>query len=148
MPGDKAVIHDAHLSAIDPVTLYRILALRTDVFVVEQNCAYSELDGRDLAASTRLVWAEGGGAVLATLRLLDEPDGSARIGRVATSPAARGRGLAAELMQRALELAANRPVVLHAQSYLVDWYERFGFVRTGPDFDDDGIPHAPMRRLG
>lgn len=146
MVSDDAVIHDAHLSAIDPVTLYRILALRTDVFVVEQNCAYPELDGRDLEASTRLVWAEGDGAVLATLRLLVEPDGSARIGRVATSSAARGRGLAAELMQRALELAANRPVVLHAQSYLIDWYERFGFVRSGPDFDDDGIAHAPMHR--
>jgi ElaA protein len=146
MPRDEATIHDAHLSAIDPVTLYRILALRTDVFVVEQNCAYPELDGRDLDPSTRLVWAERDAAVLATLRLLVEPDGTARIGRVATSSAARGQGLAATLMQRALELAASRPVVLHAQSYLVGWYERFGFVRTGPDFDDDGIAHAPMRR--
>jgi ElaA protein len=144
-----ADIRDAQLSAIDPVTLYRILALRTDVFVVEQNCAYPELDGRDLEPSTRLVWAEDDAAVLATLRLLVEPDGTARIGRVATSPGARGRGLAARLMARALELADGRPVGLHAQSYLVAWYERFGFVRTGPDFDDDGIAHAPMslRRL-
>lgn len=146
MPSDEVIIHDAHLSAIDRVTLYRILALRTDVFVVEQNCAYPELDGRDLEPSTRLVWAEDDGAVLATLRLLVDPDGTARIGRVATSAAARGRGLAAKLMERALELAESRPVVLHAQSYLVAWYGRFGFVRTGPDFDDDGIPHAPMRR--
>jgi ElaA protein len=146
MASNEVIIHDAHLSAIDPVTLYRILALRTDVFVVEQDCAYPELDGRDLEPSTRLVWAEGDAAVLATLRLLVEPDGSARIGRVATSSAARGRGLAARLMARALELADSRPVVLHAQSYLVAWYERFGFVRTGPDFDDDGIAHAPMAR--
>jgi ElaA protein len=141
-----ADIHDAHLSVIDPVTLYRIMALRTDVFVVEQNCAYPELDGRDLEPTTRLVWAQADGAVLATLRLLIEADGTARIGRVATSSPARGTGLAAELMERALELAAGRTVVLHAQSYLVGWYERFGFVRTGPDFDDDGIAHAPMRR--
>ena len=146
MPATDVTLHDAQLSAIDPVTLYRILALRTDIFVVEQNCPYPELDGRDLEPSTRLVWAQADGAVLATLRLLIEPDGTARIGRVATSPAARGAGLAAELMERALELAAGRTVVLHAQSYLVDWYERFGFVRTGPDFDDDGIAHAPMRR--
>jgi ElaA protein len=146
MPGDEVTIHDAHLSTMDPAMLYRILALRTDVFVVEQNCAYPELDGRDLEPPTRLVWAEGDGAVLATLRLLVEPDGSARIGRVATSTAARGRGLAAKLMERALQLAMGRPVVLHAQSYLVAWYERFGFVRTGPDFDDDGIAHAPMLR--
>jgi ElaA protein len=145
VPAPDVTVHDAHLSSIDPVTLYRILALRTDVFVVEQNCAYPELDGRDLEQSTRLVWAERDAAVLATLRLLVESDGTARIGRVATSSAARGRGLAAMLMERALELAAGRPVVLHAQSYLVDWYARFGFVRTGPDFDDDGIAHAPMR---
>jgi ElaA protein len=145
VPAPDVALNDAHVSSIDPVTLYRILALRTDVFVVEQRCAYPELDGRDLEASTRLVWAERNGAVLATLRLLVESDGTARIGRVATSSAARGHGLAAKLMERALELAPGRQVVLHAQSYLVDWYEKFGFVRTGPDFDEDGIAHAPMR---
>ncbi|MDQ2750670.1 MAG: GNAT family N-acetyltransferase [Actinomycetota bacterium] len=145
MPGGEVIIRDAPVSGIDPATLYRILALRTDIFVVEQSCAYPELDGRDLEPSARLVWAECDGAVLATLRLLIDPDETARIGRVATNSAARGRGLAGELMRRALDLAAGRPVVLHAQSYLVAWYEQFGFVRSGPDFDDDGIAHAPMR---
>jgi ElaA protein len=51
-------------------------------------------------------------------------------------------------MERALELAGERDVVLDAQSYLQDWYVRFGFVRTGPEFLDDGIPHVPMRRSG
>jgi len=146
VPAPDLTVRHAALEDIDPAALYRILALRTDVFVVEQQCAYPELDGRDLEPNTRLVWAERDGTVLATLRLLVDADGSARIGRVATSSAARGQGLAGKLMDRALELAAGRRVVLHAQSQLVGWYARFGFVRDGPDFDEDGIPHTPMRR--
>jgi ElaA protein len=141
-------VHDAPLVGLDAATLYRILALRVDVFVVEQQCPYPELDGRDLEPSTRLVWAERDGAVLATLRLLAETDGSARIGRVATAADARGAGLAARTVARAIELAGARSVVLHAQSQLADWYARYGFARSGPDFDEDGIAHTPMRRPG
>ena len=146
MPVPDAAVRDAPLAGLDPATLYRILALRVDVFVVEQRCAYPELDGRDLEPTTRLVWAERDGAVLATLRVLAEVDGAVRIGRVATAPGARGEGLAARLVGRALELAAGRPVVLDAQSHLAGWYTRFGFVRAGPDFEEDGIEHTPMRR--
>jgi ElaA protein len=138
-------IHDATLAELDPVTLYRILALRSDVFVVEQNCVYADLDGRDLEPEARQLWIERDGAVLTTLRMLVTPDGAARIGRVATAATARGSGLAARLMQRALTLAGDREVVLNAQAYLLQWYERFGFVRDGADYDEDGIPHVPMR---
>jgi len=69
-----------------------------------------------------------------------------RIGRVATAPAARGRGLAASLMARALELVGDGPVVLDAQAQLEGWYARFGFAAGGPAFLEDGIPHVPMRR--
>jgi ElaA protein len=133
---------------LDPATLYRILQLRVDVFVVEQHCCYPELDGRDLEPGTRLVWAEYDGVVdvVATLRILTEPDGSARIGRVATAQQARGRGVAARLMRRALEITGDRPVELHAQSYLMQWYAGFGFTVCGAEFLDDGIPHTPMRR--
>lgn len=148
MPAPETTVQDAPLAALDAATLYRILALRVDVFVVEQECVYRELDGRDLEPSARLVWAERDGRVLATLRLLIDPDGSGRIGRVATAVDARGGGLAALIMTRALELASGRAVVLDAQSHLADWYGRFGFERTGPDFDDDGIQHTPMRRPG
>jgi ElaA protein len=136
----------AALADLDPVTLYRILQLRTDVFVVEQECPYPELDGRDLEPTARHVWIEDAdGEVLATLRLLRDDDGPARIGRVATAPTARGRGLAAVLMDRALELAADADVVLDAQSHLAGWYTRFGFERSGPEYVEDGIPHVPMQ---
>lgn len=137
-------VRDAAAAEIDATTLYKILKLRVDIFVVEQQCAYPELDGRDLEPGARQLWIESSGEVVATLRTLD--DGSAlRIGRVATAASARSSGLAGQLMRRALELAGDRDVVLDAQAYLEKWYERFGFVRVGAEFLDDGIPHVPMQ---
>jgi len=138
-------IHDAHAADLDAVTLYRVLALRVDVFVVEQNCPYAELDGRDLEPGARLVWAQRADAVLATLRLLDDGD-AVRIGRVATAASARAAGLAGRLMSRALELTAKRDTVLDSQSYLRRWYERFGYAVDGDEFVEDGIAHVRMRR--
>jgi ElaA protein len=139
-------LHVAPVADIHPVTLYRLMALRADVFVVEQECAYSDLDGRDLESSARMLWAERDGVPISTLRLLIDPDGRARIGRVATAVAARSGGVAARLVTQAIESSGAREVVLEAQSQLQGWYERFGFVRSGPEYDEDGIRHVPMRR--
>jgi ElaA protein len=139
-------VHDAAFTDLDPLTLYRILKLRVDVFVVEQDCPYPELDDRDTEADARQLWIEAeDGRALATLRLLRDSNGEARIGRVATAKEARGDGLAARLMQRALALAGDGPVVLEAQSYLTGWYGRFGFRPDGDEYVEDGIPHTPMR---
>jgi len=138
-------VRDATLAELDPATLYRILALRSEVFVLEQDCVYLDLDGRDLEPGARQLWVEREGGVVATLRLLTDDERTMRIGRVATAKDARGAGLAADLMRRALELADGREVVLGAQSYLFDWYGGFGFVRAGDDYVEDGIPHVPMR---
>jgi ElaA protein len=143
-------IHDAHAAELDAVTLYRILKLRVDVFVVEQNSPYPELDGRDLEQGARLVWAQradDAGDVVGTLRLVDDGD-AVRIGRVATAASARAAGLAGRLMSRALELTAKRDTVLDAQSYLQRWYEKFGYAVDGDEFVEDGIAHVPMRRPG
>jgi len=141
------------VALIDPLRLYDLLRLRVDVFVVEQECAYPELDGRDVETDAVMLWAEEDDTVLATVRLLvdhaDDGDGSAdalRIGRVATAAAARGRGLAADLMRLALDRAEGRLVRLDAQAHLEGWYARFGFVVDGPGFLEDGIPHVPMSR--
>ncbi len=164
----SAQFHIASVAQMDPVSLYGVLQLRTDVFVVEQQCAYPELDGRDLEPDAVMVWAvdsaeqtddddgaaagsvgSRAGAVLATLRVLREPEGF-RIGRVVAREAARGTGVARELMQRGLEHCfAQSPesaVVLDAQQPLEGWYGSFGFTRTGEPFQEDGIPHVPMRR--
>lgn len=141
-------IHHAPLSALSPTTLYAILKLRVDVFVVEQNCPYPDLDGADAAPGTLLVWAtDDAGQVLATARILDAGGGERRIGRVCAAPKARRGGTASAMMSAAVELCGPTAVVLDAQAHLEGWYERFGFVREGANFVEDDIPHVPMRRL-
>jgi ElaA protein len=143
------VIQAAGPASVPPTVLYRILRLRCEVFVVEQACAYLDLDGRDLEPATVHVWADPDPAaetVAAALRVLAEPGDGRRIGRVATAPGWRRKGLAAALMDHALGLCGDAPVVLDAQAHLAGWYERLGFERSGAEFVEDGIPHVPMRR--
>ena len=139
-------VRSAPAPSMDPGVLYAVMRLRQDVFVLEQECLYPDMDGRDLEPGAVQFWAEAAdGGVLATLRVLDDGDGVARVGRVATAVPARGAGVAAELMQAALATLRG-PVVLDAQSHLEHWYARFGFARDGAEFVEDGIPHVPMRR--
>ena len=138
-------MHSAHLEELTPQTLLGILAVRQDVFVVEQNCPYRDIDARDAEADTVHLWIEDGdGRVVSTLRLFDDGDAGRRIGRVATLAAARGRGYSGALLRRAIEMS-DPPIVLSAQAYLVDWYARFGFEVSGERWIEDGIEHAPMR---
>lgn len=130
---------------LDTTTLYGILKLRADVFVVEQDCVYGDLDGRDLEPGTRHLWFERDGEIRAYLRVLSD-HGAERIGRVVTARSARGAGLAGRLLTEALAVVGNRPSVLDAQAYLTGFYARFGFEATGPEYVEDGIPHVPMAR--
>ncbi|MGH3432580.1 MAG: GNAT family N-acetyltransferase [Thermocrispum sp.] len=127
--------------------LYALLRLRVDVFVVEQEAAYPELDGRDLLPSTHHFWLPGDGERLAgCLRLLDE-DGLLRIGRVCTSKDARGSGVGVRLMDAVMPHIGDRESVLESQTYAAGFYARYGYVPEGEEFtDDDGIPHILMRR--
>jgi ElaA protein len=141
-----AAVHAAAFADLDPRTAYLLWQLRVDVFVVEQQCAYRELDGRDPEPSARHVWAEQDGVPVGYLRVLAEPDGSRRIGRVCVAAGARGRGWAARLMQRALSEVGRARCVLDAQAHLAGWYARWGFEAAGEEFVEDGIPHLPMAR--
>jgi ElaA protein len=136
-------IADATFADLDATTLYAILALRSRVFVVEQNCVYLDPDGRDLEESARQVWATANGAIVATLRVLRDR-AAWRIGRVVTDESRRSTGLAARLVEHALSIT-DGSVVLDAQSHLRAWYERFGFEVDGAEFIEDGIAHVPMR---
>lgn len=132
---------------LTPDVAYALWALRSRVFVVEQQAAYLDLDGRDTEPTTWHVWcADGAGLPVATLRVVD--DGAAwRVGRVVTAAEQRGRGLAAAMMREVLVRHGAREVVLDAQAHLERWYAGFGFVVSGdPYTDEDGIPHVPMRR--
>ncbi len=143
--ADPFRLRRAPFAELTPFEVYALCRLRVDVFVVEQQCPYPELDGRDIESSTVHLWLESDRGVAATIRVLD--DGPTRaIGRVATAAASRGRGLAARLVQAALSTYGGGPVTLGAQAHLEDWYARFGFRRSGPGYVEDGIPHVPMRR--
>ena len=146
---------------LDARTAYDVWRLRQDVFVVEQECPYPDLDGRDVEPGTRHLTLEVDGELAGYLRILDDAargsgtssgtgprTGTARIGRVLLARAFRGRGLADRLMEAALEEIGDRPSRLDAQVPLAGWYASYGYVVTGPEFLDDGIPHVPMARPG
>ncbi|HEY3259458.1 MAG TPA: GNAT family N-acetyltransferase [Pseudonocardiaceae bacterium] len=145
---DEPVLRRAKPDELDVVTLYAVLRLRVEVFVVEQACPYPELDGRDLDPSTVHFWLSPHGAptaVLGYLRLLRGGD-TYRIGRVCTARSMRGAGLADVLMRAALQEVGDAPCALESQSHLVGFYTTHGFHVAGEEFIEDGIPHVPMRR--
>lgn len=144
MNAADSPIEDRQFADLRSEDLYAILRLRSDVFVVEQDCVYADLDGRDVEPSARHLWIADAAGATAYVRLLDDGD-TRRIGRVVTRADARSAGLAARLIEHAVAHSTG-PWVLHAQAHLADWYGRFGFAVTGPGFTEDGIPHVPMGR--
>ncbi len=133
-------------ATLDAATAYDAWRLRQQVFVVEQECPYPDLDGRDPEPGTRHVLLTEDGTLIGYARVLDDAT-TWRVGRVVLAPSARGRGLADQLVHTALEVCPDRDVVLDAQSPLAGWYATFGFTPDGEEFLEDGIPHVPMRRV-
>ncbi len=131
--------------------LYAILAARVEVFVVEQDCPYQDLDGLD-ASALHLWAADPAGRIAAYARIL--PPGlrfpEASIGRVLTSLALRRTGLGRELMERAVDLAGRRfpgsGLRISAQQYLQRFYTSLGFEFVRGPYPEDGIPHIEMLR--
>ncbi|MFK7931094.1 MAG: GNAT family N-acetyltransferase [Myxococcota bacterium] len=135
------------LDEMTPRALYAAMALRQEVFVVEQNCVYLDADGGDLRAHHLLGWH--GERLVAYARVFGPREGRPIvIGRVVTSPRVRGTGLGRPLMRQAMERAwqAYGPGQIHisAQAHLADYYGSLGFVVSGEGYDEDGIPHLPM----
>jgi ElaA protein len=135
--------------------VYAMLAARNSVFVVEQNCAYDDIDGLDRDAWHLLAYGRGeSGTMLAGyLRVLlpDETHSDVRIGRVLTTSTFRGIGLGNAMLARALEcIGAQWPgaaISLHAQAHLQPFYGAFGFRPISDVHDEDGIPHIWMRSV-
>lgn len=128
--------------------LYAILRLRTEVFVVEQNCVFQDMDNKDQSSYHVCCWQDG--QLIAYTRLV--PAGvsyeEASIGRVITAPSARRTGAGKELMQYSIkklyELWGKQSIKLGAQLYLKKFYESFGFEQTSGIYIEDGIPHIEM----
>ncbi len=140
-------------SDFSPEQLYAVLKLRVDVFVVEQQCAYPELDEYDRHPEARhLSGRNDVGELLAYARLL--PPGlryqEVNLGRVVVRADFRKQGVGHQLLQNALEEISGcwrkTPVKISAQEYLQKLYEQYGFVRVSDVFLEDGIPHVEMLR--
>lgn len=136
--------------ALSPRQLYALLRLRSQVFVVEQNCVFEDIDGLDFDAVQLMGW--DGDQLLAYARLL-KPGVKAPgpvISRVITASAARGTGLghalAAQAVQHCERLWPGQGITLFAQAHLQAYYGRAGFVGVGNEFIEDGIPHREMHR--
>ncbi len=143
--GSAMTVRVLAFDDLDAHTAYDVWRLRQQVFVVEQHSPYPDLDGRDREPTTRHLLLERDGELVAYARVLDDGDWS-RIGRVLVAPMVRGQGLADELVRTALAEIGDREVRLDAQTGLRDWYASYGFVVTGPAFDEDGVFHVPMTR--
>lgn len=146
--GPELRVTASALPELGPLDVHALYKLRVDVFVAEQDCPYAEIDNVDVDPATTHLLARGPGQgpteLAATLRVFG--DDVMHLGRVCTAPEWRGQGIAAQLIRMGLELCGDRPVEIGAQSYLEQWYEQFGFVRSGPEYLDERIPHIPMRR--
>jgi ElaA protein len=141
-----------HHSDLGKEQLYALLKLRSEVFVVEQKCAYPDLDGQDLEGDTHHLMGWDNDQLVAYLRLLDPQSqgGDVVIGRVVTAPTGRGKGLGHKMMEQALKQAEKHwpqvPIYLSAQAHLQGYYGRYGFVVAGEEYLEDDIPHIGMRR--
>ncbi|KGP63209.1 acetyltransferase [Legionella norrlandica] len=130
--------------------LYGILALRADVFIVEQHCPYLDPDGKDLFAMHLLGMEYG--SLAAYLRLFPptEIENYITFGRVVTARSARTKGYGKKLIHELLIYCDKNypdiPIQCSAQNYLQKFYERFGFKAYGESYDEDGIPHIAMKR--
>ena len=143
------VIHRSHFADLEARDLYDILQLRSAVFVVEQDCVFLDLDGRDHEPDAVHLWVRDDGGPAAAARVLDPGTEQSSIGRIVTRTDARAAGVASALINEAisvLEGLGSPRIHLGAQAHLAGWYQRFGFHVSGDEYDEDGIPHVPMVR--
>jgi len=134
--------------ALSGQSLYAILKLRQDVFVIEQQCFYNDIDGDDPVAQHLLAMDGRNECLSGYLRITQDDDGSQRIGRVVVRQDRRGKGLSQAMLDEALNyIQLDQPkatIVLSAQSYLLAMYEAVGFTATSTEYLEDGIPHIDM----
>jgi ElaA protein len=146
----------ARLDELGPRALYQALALRSQVFVVEQRCVFLDPDGLDLDPGVwQLLGHAADGELLACARLLapgvkGPQQAGPMISRVVNAAAARGTGFGRQLMQRALieceRLWPGQAIAINAQAYLQNFYASLGFILISPPYDEDGISHVDMKK--
>jgi len=131
--------------------LYDIMALRSEVFVVEQNCPYLDPDGKDKYCDHLMIYDVNEEKLVTYARIVPPGKsyrGYASIGRVVNSMKYRNTGLGKLLMANAIRLTKeyypDKKIKISAQTYLSDFYQSFGFKKTGKEYLEDNIPHIAM----
>lgn len=151
MPGSSINWEVKSFEALTNKELYKILQLRAEVFIVEQDCPYQDMDGKD-TFSFHVMGTDDDDKLIAYARVLpaDISFREVSIGRVVSSPSVRRSGTGIELMEMALQVAEQKygkvPVRIGAQLYLKNFYERFGFTQVSEMYLEDGIEHVEMLR--
>ncbi|HEV2480405.1 MAG TPA: GNAT family N-acetyltransferase [Puia sp.] len=136
---------------LTPDELYAILRLRSEVFVVEQNCVFLDMDNKDQRCHHLMGWQDD--LLVGYSRVLRSGISyvESSIGRVVTSPAVRRLGVGRELINKSIDtlyrLYGKQPIRIGAQCYLIKFYESFGFVQKGEIYLEDGIEHIEMLLL-
>lgn len=149
MDSPRLFWSEKRFSELDRQELYAILAARAEVFVVEQNCPYQDVDGLD-QDSIHIMASDSGGRVLAYCRIT--PPGSRfvepSVGRVLTTAAGRGTGVGRRLMEHSIDACRRhfpgQAVRISAQQYLQAFYGSLGFGVVHGPYEEDGIPHLEM----
>lgn len=141
-------IYIKRLEDLTSSELFEIFKLRCEVFVVEQNCIYADIDNQDKTALHVVATARG--EIAGTARII-EKDQAFRIGRVVVHPAHRNKKLASQMMHDILDyLKRTHPGMrcsLSAQTHLIGFYQSHGFELTGTYYLEDSIPHADMELI-
>ncbi|MDF2786037.1 MAG: acyltransferase [Pantoea eucrina] len=144
---------DCHHRELTAQQLYTLLALRNQVFIVEQQCPYQDLDGQDLAAENRHILGFLEGRLLACARILTpaQPGEAVVVGRVIVSEEARGLRLGYRLMEQVLSSCEihwpRQAIYLSAQAHLEGFYGRLGFQAVTAVYLEDDIPHIGMQKI-
>ena len=131
-------------SELTTIELYEILKVRSEIFVVEQNCVYQDLD--DLDKKCIHIWIEEENQVQAYLRYFEKKKDIVQIGRVLTK--IHGKNLGRKLVEKAIEEikknSTTKKIYIEAQTYALGFYHKFGFQEYGKEFLEDNIPHKKM----
>jgi ElaA protein len=133
---------------LTPAELYDILRLRSEVFVVEQNCVFLDMDNKDQHCHHIIGRQDGNLVGYSRILRAGISYVESSIGRIVTSPAARSRGIGRELMVQSIrtlyDLYGITDIRIGAQYYLLSFYASFGFVQKGEIYLEDGIEHIEM----
>ncbi len=128
--------------------VYKILALRNEIFIVEQDCVYLDCDNKDFKSYH--LFCEDNGELIAYLRIIDKGVSydDISIGRVSVKKGYRGKGIAREMLVKAIDFIENnlneKAIKIQAQSYLLDFYSSLGFKLISEEYLEDNIPHIDM----